>query len=305
MTQNTAEHQRTPEHSSTPEPSATTPTTRRQALDTPDRRRRRALRRRAPLLVGGAAAVALVGGIATVGTQPAIGEALGVPSASGAATSSAPALHGASLDRAQAAATIVTARTVLADANEKTDTTTLERRVRALSDYRELSGGAITARIASTVDATTEVADASASQDKADADAAAAAAARAKAEAEAAAAAERAAEAARAQAAANTVAGAKATASSMAASQYGWGAAQFQCLDSLWTKESGWDYRAVNPDGGATGIPQALPGSKMASVAADWQTNATTQVTWGLRYISAAYGTPCAAWAHSQANNFY
>ena len=287
---------------STPELPPTTATTRRQALDTPNRRLRRALRSRSTLLVGGAAAVALVGGLATVGTQPAIGEALGAPSAD---ASSAPALRGASLDRAQAAATIETARTVMADANEKTDTTTLERRVQALSDYRELSGGAITARIASTVDAASEVADASASQDEADAAAAAKAAADARAAAAAKVAAERAAAAARAQAAANTVAGAKATASSMAASRYGWGQSQFQCLDNLWTKESGWDYRAVNPDGGATGIPQALPGSKMATVAADWQTNATTQVTWGLQYISAAYGTPCAAWAHSQANNFY
>ncbi|WP_258375232.1 hypothetical protein [Curtobacterium sp. MCSS17_008] len=283
----------------TPELPTHTPTTRRQALDTPGRRVRRALRSRAALVTGGAAAVALVGGIAAVGTQPAIGDALGVPSTS---ASPEPALHGASLDRAQAAATIATARTVIADANDKTDTEALERQVAALSEYHDLSGATITSRIASTVDAAAEVADDSAAQDKADADARAAAAAKAAADAEAAAAAEAAAER---QAAANTVAGAKATASSMASSQYGWGADQFQCLDSLWTKESGWDYRAVNPNGGATGIPQALPGSKMATVAADWRTNATTQVTWGLQYISAAYGTPCAAWAHSQANNFY
>ncbi|MET3638299.1 phospholipase [Curtobacterium oceanosedimentum] len=295
----------TPEAPSTTTPTPV-PTTRRQALDTPSRRVRRALRSRSGLVVGGAAAVALVGGLATVGTQPALGEAIGIPSASATST---PALHGSDLDRAQAAATIATARTVLADANDKTDTRALERQVAALSDYRGMSGSAITTRIASTVDAATQVADASASQDKADADAAAAAAAQAQAEAEAAAAAERAAAeaaaAAERQAAANTVGGAKATASSMAASQYGWGSAQFQCLDNLWTKESGWNYQAVNPNGGATGIPQALPGSKMGTVAADWRTNATTQITWGLQYISAAYGTPCAAWAHSQATNFY
>ncbi|MGN6406731.1 MAG: phospholipase, partial [Curtobacterium sp.] len=142
----------------------------------------------------------------------------------------------------------------------------------------------------------------SAAQDKRDADAKAAAAAAAKR-----AAAERAAaaEAARKQAAANTVEGAKATASSLASSKYGWGSDQFQCLDNLWTKESGWNYQAVNANGGATGIPQALPGSKMATIAADWRTNATTQITWGLQYISDAYGTPCAAWSHSQASNFY
>lgn len=287
-------------------PDSSTPTTRRQALDTPSRRVRRALRSRSALVVSGAAAVALVGGIATVGAQPALGDAVGLPSAS---ASSTPALHGTSLDRAQAAATITTARSVLAEANDKTDTAALRRQVAALSDYRQLSSGAITSRIVSTVDATTDVAEASAVQDKADVDAAAKAAAEAKAAAAArAAAAKAAAEAAAAAerlAAGNTVAGAKSTAASLASSQYGWGSAQFQCLDNLWTKESGWNYQAVNPNGGATGIPQALPGSKMATIASDWRTNATTQITWGLQYISASYGTPCAAWAHSQANNFY
>ncbi|MCC8909189.1 hypothetical protein J2X60_000338 [Curtobacterium sp. 320] len=277
----------------------TTASTRREALNSPNRRLRRALRRPTTLIVGGAAVLAVAGGIATVGTQPAIGEALGMPTASATA---APALAGTALDRAQAAATIATAETIADSANEKTDTGVLERRIDALDDYRKLSGAALTSRISSTVDATTAVADASAAQDKQDADAKAAAAAAAKR-----AAAERAAaaEAARKQAAANTVEGAKATASSLASSKYGWGSDQFQCLDNLWTKESGWNYQAVNANGGATGIPQALPGSKMATIASDWRTNATTQITWGLQYISDAYGTPCAAWSHSQASNFY
>ncbi len=277
----------------------TTASTRREALNSPNRRLRRALRRPTTLIVGGAAVLAVAGGIATVGTQPAIGEALGMPTASATA---APALAGTALDRAQAAATIATAETIADSANEKTDTGVLERRIDALDDYRKLSGAALTSRISSTVDATTAVADASAAQDKQDADAKAAAAAAAKR-----AAAERAAaaEAARKQAAANTVEGAKATASSLASSKYGWGSDQFQCLDNLWTKESGWNYQAVNANGGATGIPQALPGSKMATIASDWRTNATTQITWGLQYIIDAYGTPCAAWSHSQASNFY
>ncbi len=112
-------------------------------------------------------------------------------------------------------------------------------------------------------------------------------------------------EAARALAAGNTVEGAKATAASLAASQYGWGADQFSCLDSLWTKESGWNYQAYTPSSGATGIPQSLPGSKMATAGADWQTNATTQIQWGLGYIAAAYGSPCAAWSHSVATDWY
>lgn len=84
----------------------------------------------------------------------------------------------------------------------------------------------------------------------------------------------------------------------------GWDDSQFSCLVSLWNKESGWRTDAANASG-AYGIPQALPGSKMASVGADWQTNAVTQITWGLNYISGVYGTPCSAWAHSQATNWY
>lgn len=84
----------------------------------------------------------------------------------------------------------------------------------------------------------------------------------------------------------------------------GWGSDQYNCLVSLWNKESGWRVNAYNPSG-AYGIPQALPGSKMASAGADWQTNPATQITWGLNYISGVYGTPCGAWAHSVANNWY
>jgi hypothetical protein len=264
---------------------------------------RRTLRKHGVLLAGGAAVVAIAGGALTV-TQPALGEALGVPSAS-----ATPGLSGTDLDRAQAAATVATARSVVQDANDETDTTELEQHIASLADARSLSGSVLTERIAATVDTTQDVAQASADQDAQDAaerEAAAERAADQAAAAEAAAAraaAERA--AAEAQARANTPAGAKTVAASMASSEYGWGADQFQCLDSLWTKESGWDYRAVNPDGGATGIPQALPGSKMATVAADWQTNASTQITWGLRYIDASYGTPCSAWSHSQAVNWY
>lgn len=117
-------------------------------------------------------------------------------------------------------------------------------------------------------------------------------------------AAEEARRAAEALAAGNTVEGAKATARRLASERYGWGEGQFSCLASLWQKESGWNYRAYNPSG-ATGIPQSLPGSKMASAGADWQTNAATQVSWGLDYIKRAYGSPCAAWNHSQAVNWY
>ena len=86
---------------------------------------------------------------------------------------------------------------------------------------------------------------------------------------------------------------------------HGWGDGEFQCLSNLWQKESGWNYRASNGSSGATGIPQALPGSKMASAGPDWQTNASTQIAWGLGYIQGRYQTPCGAWAKSQASGWY
>lgn len=85
----------------------------------------------------------------------------------------------------------------------------------------------------------------------------------------------------------------------------GWADTQFGCLDSLWAKESGWSWQANNSGSGAFGIPQALPGSKMASVGSDWDTNPITQIKWGLSYISNRYGTPCSAWAQSQSVNWY
>lgn len=85
----------------------------------------------------------------------------------------------------------------------------------------------------------------------------------------------------------------------------GWGEDQYNCLVSLWNKESSWNVYASNRSSGAYGIPQALPGSKMASAGGDWQTNPATQITWGLGYITGRYGTPCGAWGHSQAVNWY
>lgn len=85
----------------------------------------------------------------------------------------------------------------------------------------------------------------------------------------------------------------------------GWGDDQFACLVALWNKESGWRVNAYNAGSGAYGIPQALPGSKMGSVAPDWETNPATQITWGLGYIGGRYGDPCGAWAHSESVGWY
>lgn len=85
----------------------------------------------------------------------------------------------------------------------------------------------------------------------------------------------------------------------------GWGDDEFACLVALWKKESGWRVNAYNKSSGAYGIPQALPGSKMASAGSDWETNAATQIAWGLGYIKGRYGTPCGAWDHSQRKGWY
>ncbi len=85
----------------------------------------------------------------------------------------------------------------------------------------------------------------------------------------------------------------------------GWSASQCDGLDRLWQHESGWSHTAANSSSGAYGIPQALPGSKMASAGADWRTNPRTQIKWGLDYIAASYGNPGNAWAHSQRYGWY
>ncbi|MCY7413144.1 MAG: lytic transglycosylase domain-containing protein [Salinibacterium sp.] len=85
----------------------------------------------------------------------------------------------------------------------------------------------------------------------------------------------------------------------------GFGSDQFDCLVALWNRESRWNVYALNASSGAYGIPQSLPGDKMASAGADWATNPATQITWGLTYIEARYGDPCGAWGHSEENNWY
>ena len=84
-----------------------------------------------------------------------------------------------------------------------------------------------------------------------------------------------------------------------------WSYAQYTCLDKLWTRESDWKAHESNGGSGAYGIPQSLPGRKMATFGRDWRDNPTTQIKWGLWYIADRYGTPCAAWAHSQRHNWY
>ncbi|WP_022884158.1 hypothetical protein [Glaciibacter superstes] len=181
--------------------------------------------------------------------------------------------------------TLGEANQVLAAVANKVDATRLQTSVASLAHYSSLSAFEVRSLTVETEAATRDTQVAAAETDRLAAEAAAAAA-----------------EALRA---ANTPDGARAIAREMAASQYGWGESEFSCLDQLWQKESGWSVSAMNASSGATGIPQALPGSKMASAGPDWATSAATQISWGLGYIAGGYGTPCSAWGHSSSMNWY
>ena len=104
---------------------------------------------------------------------------------------------------------------------------------------------------------------------------------------------------------ARTPMGAKKVAKSILIDEYGFNEKQYQCLNTLWTKESHWNYKARNKRSGAHGIPQALPASKMSVVSTDWRTNPVTQIRWGLRYITIRYETPCKALAKHKRSNYY
>jgi hypothetical protein len=87
--------------------------------------------------------------------------------------------------------------------------------------------------------------------------------------------------------------------------QFGMSSSEFGCLDNIWSQESGWNVHAANPSSSAYGIPQALPGSKMASAGPNWEDNAETQIRWGLGYIRDRYGSACAAWSYKQGAGWY
>jgi hypothetical protein len=87
--------------------------------------------------------------------------------------------------------------------------------------------------------------------------------------------------------------------------QFGMSSSEFDCLDNIWSQESGWNVHADNPTSSAYGIPQALPGSKMSSAGPNWEDNAETQIRWGLGYIRDRYGSACAAWSYKQGAGWY
>jgi hypothetical protein len=89
------------------------------------------------------------------------------------------------------------------------------------------------------------------------------------------------------------------------AAKYGWGKAQYRCLLPMWGKESAWNEKAHNSGSGAHGIPQSMPGSKMAAYGPDWRTNPVVQIKWGMNYIKSAYGSPCRAWSFWRSHHWY
>ncbi|WP_448809778.1 aggregation-promoting factor C-terminal-like domain-containing protein [Agromyces bauzanensis] len=280
-------------------------------------RRRPSGRRKGPLLAAGA--VAAIG--AMLGTGFVVQGAVAAQNDRVAETRLLTEATDLNVDQLDAHGGILEARAVkqaeevLSGANDtivaaqgKADATQLTATVAALSDYRLLAPE----RVFELVDTTTyHIHSVSAAVAEADRVAAEAAA---KAAAEAAAAAAAAAEAAAAQEASSSSAvsrpGAPANPSEAQAiardmlAQRGWGDDQFGCLVELWNRESGWNVYASNPSG-AYGIPQALPGSKMSTAGADWETSAATQITWGLGYISSRYGTPCGAWDAFSSQGWY
>ena len=212
----------------------------------------------------------------------------------------------------EAKAVIAAEQPTVAAAKDKADASVLADYLDKLSRHEQISPERVFDLVAATKAEGENVRAAGAEFDRVAAEQKAAEEAAAKAAAEAAAA-EAAAEEAAAEytpveasrpAAPSDPGGAQAIARDMLA-QRGWGDDQFGCLVALWDKESGWNVNAYNASSGATGIPQALPGSKMASAGADWQTNPATQIAWGLGYIGDRYGSPCGAWDHSVAAGWY
>jgi hypothetical protein len=210
----------------------------------------------------------------------------------------------------QAEETLAGANDTNTAAQGKTDSTALAANVAALGEYKLLAPERVFALVDSTQAHAETVRAAVAEVDRIAAEQAAAAAAAeaaAKAAAEAAAA-----EAAKSSSSSSSSSRPGAPASPSAAqaiardmlAQRGWGDDQFGCLVALWNHESGWNVYASNPSG-AYGIPQALPGSKMATAGADWETNPATQISWGLGYITGRYGTPCGAWDAFNSQGWY
>ena len=88
------------------------------------------------------------------------------------------------------------------------------------------------------------------------------------------------------------------------ARQAGVSEAELSAALDLIYHESGCRVDAANASG-AYGIPQALPGSKMASIAGDWETNPVTQIKWMIGYVNGRYGGWTQALNHWYTHGWY
>ncbi|UOQ89457.1 lytic transglycosylase domain-containing protein [Agromyces endophyticus] len=305
--QNQSSPQNTPDNSTEIEPAAS-------------RRERRANRgwRKGPVIAAGA--VVAVG--ALVGSGFMLQSAVAAQNERIAATAELSAATDLRVEQLGSHSTILAARAekeakdtlsgakdTITAAKGKADATELASSVAALDNYELLAPERVFELAGATESHTTEVKQAIAKADKIAAEKKAAAEAAARAAAEKAAAEAAAAEEAESSSSGSrpsgpaNPSGAQAIARDMLAAR-GWGDDQFGCLVALWDRESGWNVYASNPSG-AYGIPQALPGSKMGSAGADWETNPATQIAWGLGYIADRYGSPCGAWDQSESAGWY
>ena len=81
--------------------------------------------------------------------------------------------------------------------------------------------------------------------------------------------------------------------------------ADFTATVYIISHESGWQVNASNPSSGAYGLPQALPGSKMAAFGSDWSTNYQTQLKWFFNYCNSRYGSIQGAYSYWLSHHWY
>ncbi|MGY1714469.1 transglycosylase SLT domain-containing protein [Geodermatophilus sp. SYSU D01106] len=257
--------------------------------------------RRPALLLGAAAAGALVVGVLstsspaasagtdTVSASVSVAEQLGIPQQPAA---SAPAVEETDLAPLEDLA---------ASRSQRSADETTAAQAQAAADQAELDRRAAeeAARIAAEQEAARRAAEEAAARAAAEQAAAAAAAE----QAAAAAAQQQSTSAAAPAPAASAAPAARGSFKEYAMSKVGSGE-QFSCLESLWGKESGWNPNAQNPSSTAYGIPQFLD-STWASTGIAKTSDGYRQIDAGLIYIEERYGSPCAAWAHSQSTGWY
>lgn len=84
------------------------------------------------------------------------------------------------------------------------------------------------------------------------------------------------------------------------AARYGWSGPEWDALNNVAMRESGWNANAVNKSSGAYGIGQALGHGHPYNLG-----DAQAQIQWMLNYIKQRYGDPAAAWQHEVSQGWY